>query len=380
MRRSGALIASLALSGCVSVGKTLPFARNPFTASEGPVPKPAIYSIDWWHQLVPPLSYEYAPREFATPAVDPAHDRVLSVTRDGKVNAFDRRGKQVWTFQTGGRFEAGPLLQDGVAYVPGGDGTLYALDEATGALKWKYVAGEALATVPVISDGKLVVSSAADTVFVVNAQDGKWLWQYRRDTPEGFTIHGTAKPAVRDGTVYAGFSDGHLVALELSTGDVKWDHALSSATQFADVDTEPTFDEDGALLAASYSDGLFALDPQTGDVRWKAKTSEGISSLLLRGGVVFASGAHGLKAFATKRGSELWHLDLGARAGQQPVIARGMLLVPTVESLDFVNPATGKVQLTFDPGNGVSAAPAAQGNTAYVLSNNGYLYAMELEG
>jgi outer membrane protein assembly factor BamB len=380
LKRSGALLAGLALGGCVSVGKPLPFAHNPFTASEGPQGQLALYSINWWHSLVPPLSYEYAPREFATPAVDPQNDRVLAVTRDGAVKAFNRLGTPVWRFQTHGRFEAGPLVQDGVAYVPGGDGNLYALDVRTGTQKWMNAAGEALGTVPVVADGKLVVASAADTVFVVDAATGKWLWQYRRDTPEGFTIHGTARPAVRDGVVYAGFSDGHLVALDLATGDVTWDRALSTATQFPDVDTEPLFTGDGALIAASYSDGLYSLDPKSGDVRWHVAASDGISSTLLKGGVVFAAGARGLSAYTTQSGLSIWNLPLGARAGQQPVFAGGLLLVPTVQSLDFVDPSTGKVQLRFDPGAGVSATPAAAGDHAYVLSNNGYIYAMEIRG
>lgn len=377
---AGTLAASLLLGGCVSAGRPLPFAHNPFTATEGPQAQLSLYSIDWWHRLVPPLSYEYAPREFASPSVDVENDRVLVVTRDGEVKAFNHAGAPVWTFKTLNRFEAGPLLQDQIAYVPGGDGTLYALDERTGALKWKYVAGEALGTVPVVTDGKVVVASAADTVYVVDAATGKWDWQYRRDTPEGFTIHGTARPAVRDGVVYAGFSDGHLVALDLATGDVTWDRALSTASQFPDVDTEPLFDDQGSLFAASYSDGLFALDPKTGDVRWHTADSNGISSLLLKGNVIFAAGARGLSAYTSKSGLAVWTLDLGARAGQQPVFARGMLLVPTVQSLDFVNPTTGKIELRFDPGNGVSATPATAGDRAYVLSNNGYLYAMALRG
>lgn len=373
-------MAALALGGCVSVGKPLPFAHNPFTAEESPQAQLALYSINWWHALVPPLSYEYAPREFATPAVDPQTDRVIAVTRDGGVKAFNRLGAPVWQFQTRNRFEAGPLVQDGIAYIPGGDGNLYALDVRTGKEKWKYAAGEALGTVPVLSDGKVVVASAADTVFVVDAANGKWLWQYRRDTPEGFTIHGTARPAVRDGVVYAGFSDGHLVALELGTGDVVWDRALSSSTQFPDVDTEPLFTDDGALIAASYSDGLYALDPKTGDQRWHAKGTEGISSTILKGGVVFGAGARGLSAYTTRSGLPLWTLPLGARAGQQPVLAGGLLLVPTVQSLDFVDPTTGRVQLRFDPGAGVTATPATAGDQAYVLSNNGYIYAMEIRG
>jgi outer membrane protein assembly factor BamB len=57
-----------------------------------------------------------------------------------------------------------------------------------------------------------------------------------------------------------------------------------------------------------------------------------------------------------------------------------MLLVPNQRSLLFVDPRTGKSRLAWNPGDGISAAPRVLGSKAYILSNNGYLYALRLRG
>jgi outer membrane protein assembly factor BamB len=44
-----------------------------------------------------------------------------------------------------------------------------------------------------------------------------------------------------------------------------------------------------------------------------------------------------------------------------------------------VDPSTGRPRLEWDPGQGVSATPVYADQHLYVLSNNGYLYALRLE-
>jgi outer membrane protein assembly factor BamB len=336
--------------------------------------------VDWWTPLVEPMSWEYAPRELATPAVDPDTGRVITLTRDGYVRAVAPGGKVEWSFKTGNRFSAGAMIHEGVAYVPAGDGFLYALDVRKGTLKWKYAAGEALATTPVRAGGFVLVVSEADTVFAVERETGKWAWQYRRDPPPGFTIHGVSTPMVKDDTVYLGFSDGYLVALDAAKGTSKWERPLSAgATEFLDVDTTPIADESGRLYAASYQGGLYAMSPETGEPEWSYAVS-GLTSLLSQGQILFATGDGRLDAYLADTGRLLWSLQLGERAARAPVFARGMLLVPNHRSLLFVDPRTGQSQLAWNPGEGISAAPRVQGSTAYVLSNNGYLYALRLKG
>lgn len=368
-----------AAAGLLSACSAVPLYGNPVSSDASQAPS-VLFEVDWWTPLVEPVSWEYAPRETATPAVDPDSGRVITLTRDGYVRAVAPGGKVEWAFKTAGRFTAGALIHEGVAYVPAGDGFLYALDVRKGELKWKYQAGEPLATTPVRAGGFILVASEADTLFSVERESGKWAWQYRRDPPSGFTIHGVSTPLVKDDTVYLGFSDGYLVALDAGKGTSKWERPLSSgATEFLDVDSSPTTDASGRLYVASYQGGLYALRPETGEPEWNYAVS-GLTSVLSQGQLLFATGDGRLDAYLADTGRLVWSLPMGERAARAPVFAGGMLLVPNYRSLLFVDPSTGQSRLAWNPGDGVSAAPQVAGSTAYVLSNNGYLYALRLRG
>jgi outer membrane protein assembly factor BamB len=371
----GAAVAGL-LGGCSAA----PYYTNPELPRPPSHPPVDYFSVDWWASLVSPIRLEYAPREVATPAYDADNKHVIALTRDGFVRAVGQDGKVKWSFRTALRFNAGARVSEGVVYVPGGDGVLYALDSATGDVKWKYAAGESLATVPVLADGLVLVASESDTLFAVKAADGVWAWQYRRDPPPGFTIRGASTPLVHEGTAYVGFSDGFLVALSISDGSATWEKSLSGAgTEFLDVDTPPVMNEAGQLFVASYKNGIFALEASTGDVVWNTAVG-GVTSLLARGQMLFASGDGRVDAYLAESGRGLWSLPLGERAGAAPVFAQGMLLVPIQRSLLFVDPKTGKSRVAWNPGDGITATPFVAGSQVFVLSNNGWLYALDVNG
>jgi outer membrane protein assembly factor BamB len=178
-----------------------------------------------------------------------------------------------------------------------------------------------------------------------------------------------------------GFSDGTLVSLDLADGGVRWEKPLapSGVQQFVDVDTTPVLDEAGHVYAASYSGGLYALDAETGDVVWNS-VAQGITSLVMHNNVVVATGDDRLDAYLGDSGKLLWSQTLQERAGLEPVLVKGMLLVPAQRSLLFVDPRTGQPRLAWNPGEGISAPPRVVGGKVYVLSNNGYLYALRLDG
>ena len=372
-------VAGIGAAGLLGACNSVPLHGNP-VSSELRQPPSDFFEVGWWTPLVEPTQWEYAPREFAAPAVDPDSGRVIALTRDGFVRSVAPGGQVKWAFKTGARFSAGAAIHEGIAYVPGGDGVLYALDVRTGELKWKYEAGESLATVPVLAGGRVLVASESDTLFAVERETGKWAWQYRRDPPSGFTIHGVSSPMVKDDTVYVGFADGYLVALDVTGGTTKWEKSLAGgATEFLDVDTTPVADEEGRLYVASYQGGLYALSAESGDVEWTSNVA-GLTSLLTRGELVFGVGDGRVDAYLGETGRLLWTHSLGERAGRAPVMARGLLLVPNQRALLFMDPKTGQSRLAWNPGEGISAAPQVQGSTAYVLSNNGYLYALRLRG
>lgn len=390
MRRALVALAWVGLAGC----RAIPLNDDPtWSPVEANVTRDAIYSVDWWRPLVKPTLLEYQPLEYAAPAVDPDTERVVVGTRDGALRCLTPAdGTIAWEKKTASRFHAGPAIQDGVVYAPGGDGVLYALRVLSGDEAWRYEAKEELVTTPTIADGVVLVVSQNDTVFAVDAETGAWKWQYRRDMPSGFTLRGAARPTVADGLVYTGFADGSVVALGLEDGVARWEYrGGGKAASFGDVDTSPIV-EGGHVYVASYADGVMSLDAATGDLEW-ASVQLGVTSMLLVGDTLFCTGDGRLSALETSHGKRLWAIDLsekdnrgrGANAGVSLAAARGYVVVPTSKALAFVDPSAGRVRAMWNPGRGVSAAPAAfvssrNGARLYVLSNLGSLFALQLSG
>lgn len=376
MRTRSLLLAAVVASGLSGCKATQSFDRYPMF--DGPQQRVDLWDIDWRVKLVTPPFFDYQPRELATPAFDPDTERVYTLTRDKKIRAISPAGEVEWEFETDGAFNAGASVADNVVYAPGADGFLYALRGRSGELVWKYEAKEELGTSPVVDGALVLVASMTDTLFAVNRETGVWVWQYRRDTPAGFTIRGASNPVVSGGRVFMGFSDGYLVALDASDGTLVWERQLGNGKEFLDVDTTPVVDEtSGRLFVASYSDGLYALDTATGDVAWNSAVG-GISNLITHGNRVITSGDGRISAYDASTGTLGWTHPTGELSGRRPLMARGHLIVPMDGALLFLDPETGRPTVSWDPGEGVSAAPALAGSQLFVLSNLGYLYSIHL--
>jgi alcohol dehydrogenase (cytochrome c) len=86
---------------------------------------------------------------------------------------------------------------------------------------------------PLVHDGVLFVEGA-DTVEAINAADGSILWQYVRPLPDALHHGRDARMkglAIYEDTLYAPTADGHIVALDVKTGNLRWDHAVVSPEQ-----------------------------------------------------------------------------------------------------------------------------------------------------
>jgi outer membrane protein assembly factor BamB len=80
--------------------------------------------------------------------------------RDKLVHALDAAsGKARWTFATGGRVDASPVIAGGQVCVGSGDGRLYVLDLATGAKRAEFDTGSPMSASPALAAGRLVVGT-----------------------------------------------------------------------------------------------------------------------------------------------------------------------------------------------------------------------------
>jgi outer membrane protein assembly factor BamB len=336
-----------------------------------------------WHTTIHahPLT-EAHPEECATGAL--VGSRLVLGSRAGSVVAVDvGSGAIVWSTPIAGGVDGDARFdrQRGQVYLGSDDGLLYAFEPDTGKIRWSNKFKGPIDRAPEIGESSLFLATGTDRIFAVDPTDGKVRWQYERETPEGFTIHGYAVPHQDGRAVFAGFSDGYLVALQADSGELLWSRSLAAASdQFVDVDASPITWR-GKLFAASFSGGLYGLRPKDGEVLWHA-SFDGSSGLTRGTSNLYAvSSRAGLAAVSTE-GNVLWRQGLPSAGDLTVPVEVGPYLVfsGSREGLFVLERETGKLLQIFDPARGMCAAPTVdkEGRAVYVLANSGALYAIDL--
>lgn len=157
-----------------------------------------------------------------------------------------------------------PVVWNGAVYFGSGDGNVYALDAATGALKWKFKTGDVVHASPAIWDGTVYIGSWDSFFYALQADTGKEKWRFK--TGEDADIHNQvgiqSSAAVMDGVVYFGCRDSHLYALDAKTGEKRW----AFFTKGSWVVASPAVRDGKVYFATSDSGLVYALDAKNGDV------------------------------------------------------------------------------------------------------------------
>lgn len=360
-----------------AIALALALATGPGVSSRLPPGPLDLYRIAWMRPVVGPRTMESRPLEPGGVAVDPQSGVAVFGTRDGWLHAIRPDASVAWELRTSGGFWAPPAIDGGVAYVGSTDGGLYAVAIATGKQLWRYDSKEELGTRPAIANGTVFVMSLQDTLFAVDAKTGAWRWHHRREPRAGFTVRGAAWPVVRGDTVWAGYSDGFVAALDVANGQTRWERALAPAGDYLDIDS---LQVDGKrLYAAAFSGAVLAVDAATGDPAW-AFRAPGAVRVVASPSLVVAvttTSVHGLDPVA---GGVLWTAPIGgAPGGGAPVMAGPWVLVPAGEGgLRFLEASSGRTLRVLEPGTGIAATPGVGGERVYVLSNGGDLLALDL--
>jgi outer membrane protein assembly factor BamB len=215
-----------------------------------------------------------------------AAGQVIFGSGDGSVYSVDAKsGKKRWVFKTAGNVRATPAVSGGTVFAGSMDGNLYALALETGTLIWKFKTqgnewfplGE-IQSSAAVSDGRVFFGSRDGRLYAVDAATGKQLW--RADHEGSWVI---TSPAVADGVVYDGSSDGEFVqALDAKTGKELWRQKMP-----ANVFSSPTVSK-GLVYVAEWAGHIYWLDAKTGKIvgQWVVQGPVQ-SSLVLVNGMLF---------------------------------------------------------------------------------------------
>ena len=122
------------------------------------------------------------------------------------------------------RLEATPLVVDGVMYVAGRPGDVYAFDARTGLQIWGFHRKQDIKNPYQINpnnrgvavlDGRVFVGTLDDNLIALDAHTGRELWEKRTDRHDG-GLHLTGAPLAVDGKIIMGMSGGETGRARLS--------------------------------------------------------------------------------------------------------------------------------------------------------------------
>ncbi|MBS0581260.1 MAG: PQQ-binding-like beta-propeller repeat protein [Proteobacteria bacterium] len=340
-------------------------------------------------------------RVSASPAV--AEGRLFVGSYDGNFYALDAAtGALAWKFATAGerRFSArhlhgaepaaevmpdpfdvflsSPVVAGGTVYFGSGDGNVYALSTATGALRWKFHTGNVVHASPALAGGLLYVGSWDSYFYALDAESGAERWRFKtgEDPAIGNQVGIQSSAAVAAGIVYFGCRDSNLYALDAASGQQRW----AFSTKGSWVVTSPAVKDGVVYFATSDSATVHALDAASGAPRqvWNFPHWPFFSSPALAGERLYiGSHAGKLLVLNLKDQSIAWTFATeGARQNAAALTtAQGAPDYAAVFGDFFYDDMVSGVKRMLGVG-AVLSSPVIEGDTVYFGSWDGQLYAL----
>lgn len=326
---------------------------------------------------------------------------------DPQIGEVPRIGKTFWTFKTGAKLYASPVLFGARIYVGAEDGHLYALNKNTGREIWRFKAGASVSMQPAICGQMLYASSKDGRIYALNCKTGKLKWifktgkqkqvgafglwgmkpldQYMED-PYDFLI--SAPVIKRDGNkevLYVGSGDGYVYAIDAGCGELKWKFKTNGI-----IRSTPTVDEHKVYIG-SWDSYIYALDRKNGTLIWKYKTGEDPGTHLMEGfqaeavigkGKLYLGSRDGFfYALNTDKGTLDWKYDAkGSWIISRAAVADSTVYLTTSDSYLFValNAKTGKENYRIKTSGYNFSSVVLNGNYAFFGDYSGQLYQTDL--
>lgn len=324
-------------------------------------------------------------------------DRVYVADHKGQVVALKiQTGERIWKIATDMPLTAGPSPGSGTILLGTGEGQVIAIDGASGSMLWQAsVSSEVLAPLEA-AHGIVVVHTGDGAVFALSEADGKMLWSLGQHVAP-LSLRGSSAPKIllrgeastEEDMVLVGFANGRLAALRLSDGKLIWEKQLAVATgmseleQIVDIDSTPVVHDRMFYVTAFYG-GVIAAALLDGEVIWR-------NDRIIAQAAPAVTWRH---LFVTDVSGDVWGLDetTGRAYWKQTDLHRRQLTAPVLYGdwvvvgdykgyLHFLAQEDGRLvgrkRVSRSP---IRAAPIVVGEVLLVLSSDGGLTALKVEG
>ncbi len=288
---------------------------------------------------------------------------------------------------TGGQVWSSPVHHRGLVFIGSDDGALWALDAGSLEPRWKIHTGGRVRSTPAVADDTVFFSSDDGYLRAV-ALSGEEKWRFDlsgrsvvrilpHTLPPFAYDYTSSSPAVDDGVVYVGSTDGYLYAVAAASGRQRWRFKTEAA-----IRSTPVVDG-GSVFFAGWDHHVYALTASEGKEVWRFDTGGIVQASPALGDGRLYVGSRNPKVFALDRrdGSKIWehvHED-GSWVESTGVYDDGIVYMGSSDALALLafDAATGKVRWTYRTGGWSWATPAVSADAVYIGAISAHPYYFE---
>ncbi len=252
------------------------------------------------------------------------HDCVIFGSMEGSVIALEAAtGKERWRFKTEGEIHAAPNIVEvngrSLVLIGSYDNNLYALDAKTGEKVWVVETGNYVNGSAGIVDGKAAFGGCDGFLYFVQTADGREAGKYEAQNPIASTVAASGSLAI------LGHYGNELLAVDTKKMVPQWTYKDREFPFFS----SPAVSGDGHVYAGDRGKRLHCLRLADGTEKWafRAKGRVDSSPVIMGSHVVFGSDDGNIYILKTEDGTEAWKYEMGPPIQTSPCIAQGLLVM-----------------------------------------------------
>lgn len=244
---------------------------------------------------------------------------------------------------------------------------------------WVFSTDDAIRCAPAVGDGSVYVGSTDGTLYALDSENGTLEWQY----DIGWAIR--AAPTLDEDTVYLGSDDGCVYAFDIDKGSCQWTFETDQKVRSAPVIV-------GETLYVGSDDGqLYALKASTGEIEWTHEVRGTIRSApaVKDETVYLGSGTGTVYALSKESGPVVtvgpsedgtWATQTDNWIESSPAVDGRTVYVGSADRAVYaLDAVSGEVTWQFETGDRIRSSPAVSDGRVYVASDDKTLYALDTD-
>ena len=318
-----------------------------------------------------------------TPIIE--NDVIYSIDNSGKIIALDKNnGKERWVQKSQLTLTAGPSVIGNLLLVGTNSGEILAYNKFNGELLWQTQVSSEILALPSGNQSLIIISTIDGKLSALDYHSGSVRWIYDK-MPPALILRRGSTPLIYKDKVFAGLSNGKLVALNKESGTLIWEKSISEPKgrselhRMVDIAADPIILNDN-LYVATIKGNLAALDINSGDLRWDIELQVAENFTLNDKTLFVVDTKNHILAVDALNGTVLWRQnELKGRPLLSPMSSKKWLIIGDKEGVIYwLDKKTGKLIGTYENKFKLASNLIISDNKLYLQGKNGTLAAIQI--